>query len=76
MLALSFLILIGIMLIAEATGAHVDKGYLYFGIAFSLGVELLNMRFRKKHTPVQLHGTLEDAQNEDENVEGFMEEKP
>ena len=47
-LALSFLILIGVMLIAESFGAHVSKGYIYFAMAFSLGVELLNMRYRKK----------------------------
>ena len=47
-LALSFLLLIGVMLIAEGTGKHIGKGYIYFAMAFSLGVELLNMRFRKK----------------------------
>lgn len=47
-LALSFLLLIGVMLVAEGMGAHVSKGYIYFAMAFSLGVELLNMRFRKK----------------------------
>ena len=46
MLALAFLILIGVMLVAEAFGQHVDKGYIYFAMAFSLGVELLNMRLR------------------------------
>jgi predicted tellurium resistance membrane protein TerC len=47
MLALSFLILIGVMLIAEGFHQHVAKGYIYFSIAFSMGVELLNMRMRK-----------------------------
>jgi predicted tellurium resistance membrane protein TerC len=46
-LALSFLILIGVMLVAEALGEHVDKGYIYFAMAFSLAVELINMRARK-----------------------------
>jgi len=46
-LALSFLILIGFVLIAEAAHVHVPKGYVYFSVAFSLGVEMLNMRFRK-----------------------------
>jgi len=56
MLALAFLILIGVMLVAEAFGQHVDKGYIYFAMAFSLLVELLNMRLRKKSTaPVVLH---------------------
>jgi len=48
MLALSFLILIGVMLVAEGAGQHVPKGYIYFAMSFSLGVELLNMRLRKK----------------------------
>jgi len=47
-LALSFLLLIGVMLVAESFGAHVSKGYIYFAMAFSLIVELLNMRYRKK----------------------------
>lgn len=55
MLALSFLILIGVMLVAEGFGKHVEKGYVYFAMAFSLLVELLNMRFRKKRAPVHLH---------------------
>ena len=74
-LGLSFLILIGFMLITE--GAHlahftvadqgigaIPKGYLYFAIAFSLGVEFLNMRIRKKRTPIQLHGASEDAKEQ------------
>jgi len=48
MLALSFLILIGVMLTAEGSGAHIDKGYVYFAMAFSLGVEVLNLRVRSK----------------------------
>lgn len=47
-LALAFLILIGVMLIAEGFGAHVPKGYIYFSVAFSLLVEIINMRMRKK----------------------------
>jgi len=54
-LALAFLILIGVMLVAEGMGKHVEKGYVYFAMAFSLGVEFLNMRLRKSD-PVQLHG--------------------
>jgi predicted tellurium resistance membrane protein TerC len=56
MLALSFLILIGVMLVIEGLGQHVDKGYIYFAMAFSLGVEVLNMRMRRRE-PVQLHHT-------------------
>jgi len=58
-LALSFLLLIGVMLTAEGMGQHVSKGYIYFAMAFSLLVELLNMRFRKKQSPVHLHGVAE-----------------
>ena len=47
-LALSFLLLIGVMLVAEGLGQHIPKGYIYFAMAFSLAVEMLNMRFRKK----------------------------
>jgi predicted tellurium resistance membrane protein TerC len=46
-LALAFLVMIGAMLVAEGTGQHVPKGYIYFAMAFSLGIELLNMRYRK-----------------------------
>ncbi len=45
-LALSFLILIGVMLVAEGTGQHMPKGYIYFAMAFSLGVEMLNIKYR------------------------------
>jgi predicted tellurium resistance membrane protein TerC len=58
-LALSFLLLIGVMLIAEGMGQHVSKGYVYFAMAFSLLVELFNMRFRKKTRPLALHGRFE-----------------
>ena len=51
MLALSFLILIGVMLVAEAAGTHVNKGYIYFAMAFSLIVEALNLRVRKTSAP-------------------------
>jgi predicted tellurium resistance membrane protein TerC len=48
MLALSFLLLIGVMLLAEGIGTHIDKGYIYFAMAFSLIVEFLNMQVRKR----------------------------
>lgn len=51
MLALSFLILIGVMLVVEGLGQHIDKGYIYFAMAFSLAVELLNLRLRKAAKP-------------------------
>jgi predicted tellurium resistance membrane protein TerC len=58
-LALSFLILIGVLLVAEGFGKHVPKGYIYFSMAFSLLVELVNMRIRRKNKPVVLHGRYE-----------------
>ena len=60
MLALSFLLLIGVMLVAESFGKHVEKGYIYFAMAFSFAVELLNMRMRKAHqAPLSLHRRFE-----------------
>jgi predicted tellurium resistance membrane protein TerC len=56
MLALAFLLLIGVMLVAEGLGTHVNKGYIYFAMGFSLFVELINLRVRKAHEPVHLHG--------------------
>lgn len=55
MLALSFLLLIGMTLIVEAFGIHIPKGYIYFAMGFSVFVELLNLRLRKKTYPVNLH---------------------
>ena len=56
MLALSFLVVVGTVLVAEGFGHHVPKGYVYFAMAFSLGVEMLNIRMRKRAArPVQLH---------------------
>ncbi|MDX1752927.1 MAG: TerC family protein [Salinimicrobium sediminis] len=52
-LALSFLILIGFMLIMEALQYHVPKGYIYFAVFFSLSIEMLNIRFRKKQEKVK-----------------------
>ena len=48
MLALSFLILIGVMLVAESVGTHIEKGYIYFAMCFALVVELLNLRVRPR----------------------------
>jgi predicted tellurium resistance membrane protein TerC len=56
MLALSFLLLIGVMLMADGFGQHVSKGYIYFAMAFSLFVEVLNIRLRRvTEVPVHLH---------------------
>ena len=54
MLALSFLILVGVVLIADGFGQHVSKGYIYFAMAFSFAVEMLNIRARAKQKPVEL----------------------
>ncbi len=55
MLALSFLLLIGVTLIAEGFDQHISKGYIYFAMAFSVFVEMLNLRLKKKARPVKLH---------------------
>ena len=55
MLALSFLLLIGVTLVADGLGHHIPKGYIYFSMAFSLGVEMLNLRLRSKRQPVEFH---------------------
>ena len=55
MLALSFLVLIGIALVAEGIDMHIPKGYIYFAMAFSVGVEMLNLKIRGRRAPVALH---------------------
>jgi predicted tellurium resistance membrane protein TerC len=55
MLALSFLLLIGMALVAEGFHQHIPKGYIYFAMGFSVFVEMLNLRARGKAQPVQLH---------------------
>ena len=55
MLALSFLLLIGLSLLLEGFGQHIPKGYIYFAMAFSVFVELINLRLRAKARPVHLH---------------------
>jgi len=55
-LALSFLILVGVALIGEGLHFHIPKGYIYFAMAFSIAVEMVNLRVRKVHRPVKLHG--------------------
>jgi predicted tellurium resistance membrane protein TerC len=58
-LALAFLLLIGVMLVAEGMGQHVSKAYIYVAMAFSLFVELLNLRYRKRRRPLVLHRRFE-----------------
>jgi predicted tellurium resistance membrane protein TerC len=62
MLALSFLLMIGFTLIAEGLEFHIPKGYVYFAMAFSVFVELLNIRLRKAATPVHLHNRFTDEE--------------
>lgn len=55
MLALSFLLMIGLLLMADGMGFHIPKGYAYFAMGFSVFVEMLNLRLQKKGKPVKLH---------------------
>ena len=59
-LALSFLVVVGVALIAEGFDWHVPRGYIYFAMAFSTVVEMLNIRMRKKAAPVKLHKSIEE----------------
>jgi predicted tellurium resistance membrane protein TerC len=61
MLALSFLIMIGVALVAEGLEFHIPKGYLYFAMAFAIGVEMLNLRLRARHAPVKLRKELDEG---------------
>jgi predicted tellurium resistance membrane protein TerC len=54
LLAISFLMMIGLVLVLEGLHVHVPKGYIYFSMAFALGIEFLNMKIRKKSKPVEL----------------------
>lgn len=60
MLALSFLVLIGVALLAEGFDTHIPKGYIYFSMAYALAVEVLNIRLRKKTDPIHLKKNLPD----------------
>jgi predicted tellurium resistance membrane protein TerC len=64
MLALSFLLLVGMSLVADSFGQHIPKGYIYFAMGFSVFVEMLNLRMRKRRQPVQLHPTFAMPQPE------------
>ena len=59
-LALSFLLLIGMSLVADGFGQHISKGYIYFAMGFSVFVEVINIRVRKKTAPVKLHEPYTD----------------
>jgi predicted tellurium resistance membrane protein TerC len=61
MLALSFLLLIGTALMLEGFGQHIPKGYIYFAMGFSVFVEMINLRLRRKRSPVHLHERYVDT---------------
>jgi len=66
MLALAFLILVGVALVGEGFELHIPKGYIYFAMAFSVGVEMLNLRIRKARAPIRLHKEMtENARGKD-----------
>lgn len=75
-LALSFLLLIGTTLVAEAMHFHIPKGYIYFSMGFAVLVEMLNLRMRSKREPVQLHEsyTREEPKEAQEAKKGTQEE--
>ena len=67
MLALAFLVVIGVVLIAESLGHHVPKGYIYSAMSFSVAVEMLNLRMRKRSVrPVDLIASLAEPDNKDQ----------
>ena len=60
LLGLAFLVVVAVLLVAEGFDQHVPKGYIYFAMAFSVAVEMLNIRTRKKLEPVKLRKKLDD----------------
>lgn len=62
MLALSFLVMVGMALVGEGFDMHIPKGYIYFAMAFSLAVEAVNLRLRAKTQPVELHKRMSDEE--------------
>jgi len=63
MLALSFLLLIGFALLSEGFGVEIPKGYIYFSMAFSLLVDILQMKMNKKGKPVDIHEHYEEGED-------------
>ncbi|MEX1182449.1 MAG: TerC family protein [Gemmatimonadota bacterium] len=71
MLALSFLLLIGVTLMAEGFGQHISKGYIYFAMAFSVLVEMLNLKMKSRSAkPVKLHQRYSDDEPEGSALDG------
>lgn len=70
MLALSFLLMIGVSLLAEGFEQHIPKGYIYFAMAFSVFVEMMNLRAKSKQAPVHLHNVPLENEVKEINKEG------
>lgn len=68
MLALAFLLVIGVALIADGLAFHIPKGYIYSAMAFAIAVEMLNIRLRRRGQPVQLHGPDVPSQSADDSA--------
>jgi predicted tellurium resistance membrane protein TerC len=62
-LALSFLLMIGLALVSDGVGFHIPKGYIYFAMGFSIFVETINLRLRPAHAPVKLHQPYVDTKS-------------
>ena len=74
MLALSFLLMIGVSLLAEGFEQHIPKGYIYFAMAFSVFVEMMNLRAKPKQAPVQLHNVPEKKEINENSKEEKKEQ--
>jgi predicted tellurium resistance membrane protein TerC len=68
MLALAFLILVGVALVGEGIDLHIPKGYIYFAMAFAFGVEMLNLRIRKARQPIRLRKEMSATSDGDERT--------
>jgi predicted tellurium resistance membrane protein TerC len=66
MLALAFLILVGVALVGEGIDLHIPKGYIYFAMAFAFGVEMLNLRLRRARKPIRLRKEISSAGERDD----------
>jgi len=76
MLALSFLLLIGMSLVGDGLDLHVPKGYVYFAMGFSVFVEMLNLRLRRKEPPIHLRPTFLKELVVDDPTSGTAEPPP
>ncbi len=68
MLALAFLILVGVALVGEGFDLHIPKGYIYFAMAFAFGVEMLNLRLRKGRKPIQLRKEISEQREREDGA--------